>query len=110
MTYKKKMEKEHPSVDSDFVHFSCPGDFIPGGPKAGTESCVPGRRCADCWLMEIPEKESKEKTFATKIANRVKALYTAFREEDLNHAEAFELAKMIIFLEVLNGNSSTTLF
>lgn len=137
MTYKEKMDKEHPAVDPDFVLFSCPGHYFEDAPDCNHATCpgVSGVNCVTCWGAEIPELipeipeptpevsyhnyatsnpsndftfeipslESAEKTLTIdekKIAARVKEIYKAFRDEDLNHQEAFELTKIIIAEEV----------
>ena len=106
MTWKEKMEKEHPHVDSNFVLFSCPGHYMEDGPINETCPNVCGKniRCYDCWTQEIPDQESPEKTGVKQLADRVKALYVAFRDEGLNDHEAFEITKIIIAAEVQNGH------
>lgn len=112
MTYKEKMDKEHSAVDPDFVLFSCPGHYFEDAPDCNHATCPgpKGVKCYDCWHTEIPEPkveipslELAEKTLtidAKKIARRVKEVYTAFRDEDLNHQEAIEFTKIIITEEV----------
>ena len=56
ITYKERMRTDHPTVDSNFQLFACPGHYIHGGPVAEAPSC-PGGKCVDCWDTEIPEKE-----------------------------------------------------
>ena len=103
MTYKQKMDKECPTVDKDFIIFSCPGHYFDKAPRveSGSEKCS-HIKCVDCWNSEIPNAESTKKTQIDikKLAARVKEVYTAFRDEELNHQEAFELTKIIISEEL----------
>ena len=125
MTYKERMEREHPIMDKNFVIFSCPGDYFEGAPA--TAECSAGMRCVDCWNIDVPEWNSKEDLKSIneipdknqndlksineipnvesseksgidpkKVAKQVKALYVACRDEGLNHQEAFEITKIII--------------
>lgn len=112
MTYKEKMNKECPIIDPDFVLFSCPGHYFDDAPNCNHASCPAsdGVKCGDCWnakiaepKVETPESDT-DQIDVKKIAKRVKALYSAFRDEDLNHQEAFELTKIIIAEEVRNGS------
>lgn len=124
MTYKEKMVKEHPTVDSNFIMFSCPGSYFDDAPHCYRGNCPESspsvKKCAECWNTEIPAEipevnseaveapteipvqEYTEKTpiDVKKIAARVKELYNAFRDEGLNHQEAFEITKIIISAEV----------
>lgn len=104
MTYKEKMKKEHPTVDSNFVLFSCPGHYFDNAPEAaaGNGRCLDSS-CSDCWNREIPDVEPAEKTDVKKLATRVKALYDAFRDEGLNHPEAFDMTKIVISAEIKRG-------
>lgn len=119
MTYKEKMEKEHPHVDSNFVLFSCPGHYMEDGPINETcpNACGKNIRCYECWNQEIPDvtpapvpgteipdQESPEKTGVKQLADRFKALYIAFRDEGLNDHEAVEITKIVIAAEVQNGH------
>lgn len=113
MTYKEKMNKECPVIDPDFVLFSCPGHYFDGAPNCNYASCPAseGVKCGDCWNTEVPESKPEstdqspdDAAMVKKIAKRVKALYLAFRDEDLNHQEAFEFTKIIIAEEVRNGS------
>lgn len=123
MTYKEKMDKEHPVVDPDYVIFSCPGHYFPDAPNCHHDNCPrkgnPNSSqvtCYQCWTQEIPEPkavyipevqlEEKQPLDTKKIANRVKELYNAFRDEQLNHQEAFDITKIIIAEEVRYGMSS----
>lgn len=109
MTYKQKMDKECPTVDKDFIIFSCPGHYFDNAPRVEPGDTKCGHiKCVDCWNSEIPSLESPEKTAVIdvqKIAARVKEVYDAFRDEDLNHQEALEFTKIIIAEEVRHGLS-----
>lgn len=123
MTYKEKMEKEHPVVDKDFMMFSCPGDFFFDAPNRDNDGCTCKKlqsggkvtTCYSCWMQQIPEPtpveipslESPKKALidAQKVAARVKEVYDACRDEGLNHQEAFEITKIIIAEEVRHGLS-----
>lgn len=104
MTYKEKMVKEHPTVDSNFILFSCPGNYFEGAPHCDSAETCPATnpnnktKCIDCWNTEIPTGIPEINT--KKIAARVKELYNAFRDEGLNHQEAFDITKIIISAEV----------
>lgn len=122
MTYKEKMVKEHPTVDSNYILFSCPGHYFDKAPHCDSIETCPATtpnsktKCIDCWNTEIPAPkqesnalgpvsavphvEPSEKTDVKKIAARVKEIYNAFRDEELNHQEAFELTKIIITEEI----------
>jgi hypothetical protein len=110
MTYKEKMDKEHPIVDPDYIMFSCPGHYFENAPNCNRENC-PQRfskvTCYQCWCQEITEQSVSEKTPIDihKIAARVKEIYKIFRDEELNHQEAFEITKIIIAEEVRYGMS-----
>lgn len=121
MTYKEKMDKEHPIVDPDYVMFSCPGHYFENAPRCASDDCIqkahPDKKlnCYYCWCQEIPEtkaveipesKPAEEQLLdPQKIANRVKELYNSLRDEQLNHQEAFEITKIIIAEEVRYGMS-----
>lgn len=109
MTYKERMKTDHPTVDSNFILFSCPGHYIFNGPTAGSPLCPnkDGVKCVDCWGQEIPDKESAEKTKLDlkAIAARIKESYTSLRDEGLNDHEAFEITKIIISAEVQHALS-----
>lgn len=106
MTYKQKMEKEHPIVDKDFVLFSCPGHYFDDAPHCNHASCPgpAGGTCSECWGQEIPTPKAdileQKQVGARKTAARVKELYNAFRDEGLNHEESFDITKIVIAAEV----------
>ena len=141
MTYKEKMDKEHPAVDPDYIIFSCPGHYFDDAPSCNNTKCPrigvpnPGHvTCYNCWTQNIPGSESDDSVKPLvglgdgdvyshetidiseetadeslidpkKIASRVKDLYMALRDEELNHQEAFEITKIIIAEEVRYGVS-----
>ena len=110
MTYKQKMETEHPTVDSNYLLFSCPGHYIPGGPTLDVLRCPrnQGAKCVDCWNQEItesnteiPNQDSSEKTQldVVKISGRAVEVYKTFRER-FSPDHSIELTKIVISAEV----------
>ena len=99
MTYRDKLKAERPDrIQNTCIGgcYGCPGDYFPNSPSQAHNHCVVNRdNCARCWNTEIPGQLD-----ANKIAARITELYTAFRDAEFDHQEAYEFAKIVITEEI----------
>ena len=87
MTFKQKVEREHPEkIASDGDPIGCPDEY---GYEEKDESRCTKYNCSECWNREIPEQSTAESSKVTAHASICSDLTALYERKNHDYGDSF---------------------